>query len=100
MKEYQIALPCWGKCSFDEIRRFFGETCGKFDDCSFLHFNSHHTKRLGDQGQIDGVYDKIFCKIADNDFSLPLLPPYRYVKDATVTKYVEFLQNNYPQWIS
>ena len=205
VKEYQIALPCWGQCTFDEVRRFFGETCGEFDDCSFLHFNSPHAKRMvtadeyamladefgnlvatkniidsvrevtlllkkspqlqhffmehgfalasilgleagwiialastnwqranafyqacmhrnieqitgymielvqmenalynlvGDQGHIDGVYDKIFCNIADSDFSLRLLPPYNYVSDETVGKYVAFLRNSYPQWIS
>ena len=205
VKEYQIALPCWGQCTFDEIRRVFGETCGKFDDCSFLHFNSPHTKRMvtadeytiladefsnlvatkniidsvrevtlllkkspqlqhffmehgfalasilgleagwiialastnwqranafyqacmqrdieqitdymlelvqienalyhlvGGQGHIDGVYDKIFCNIADGDFPLRLLPPYNYGTDETARKYVAFLRNNYPQWLS
>ena len=29
----------------DEIRRFFVEICGRFYDCSFLHYNNLRSKR-------------------------------------------------------
>ncbi len=43
---FQLSLPAWGECTFDEVRSFFNETCGRFKDCSFLHYNTIHSKRL------------------------------------------------------
>ena len=202
---FQISLPSWGRCNFDEIRRFFGETCGLFEDCSFLHYNLSRSKRLivpdeyvlladefpnlvatkcgatsavdiislvrkvpqaqhfltdfnfaiasllgldigflistasgnwktarqfynaciehkvqdinkytielsqidnallrivGQQGHLDGVYDKMYSKIADNQFPLRLLPPYSYADDESFWEYVKYIKENHPHWIS
>lgn len=204
VRQFQISLPCWGKCSFDEVRKFFAETCGQFNDCSFLHYNTLHTKRfitadeygiladefsnfvatkniidsvcdvttlltkspqiqhffmeygfalaslldleagwivapascnwatakefyqacisrnreeiarltvdlvdiqnilfecVGNEGHMDGTYDKIYCKVAYKDFPLRLLPPYSYVSDETFNRFVELLINKYPHYI-
>lgn len=45
VRHFQLSLPAWGACNFDEIRRFFVETCGRFADCSFLHYNNLRSKR-------------------------------------------------------
>ena len=202
---FQLSLPAWGACNFDEIRRFFAETCGRFTDCSFLHYNGFRSKRLiipdeyvlladefpnlvatkngasspvdiisltqkvpqlqhfltefnfaiasllgqdvgflisvastnwqtarlfyqsciehkvqdineyvtelkdihdvlfksvGQQGHIDGAFDKQFSKIADNRFPLRLLPPYGYADDESFLKFARYIKDNYPRWIS
>jgi dihydrodipicolinate synthase/N-acetylneuraminate lyase len=43
---FQISLPAWGALSDGELKRFFRETCGRFPDCRFLHYNLMRTKRL------------------------------------------------------
>jgi dihydrodipicolinate synthase/N-acetylneuraminate lyase len=43
---FQISLPSWGPLTDEETRAFFGEVCGRFDDCRFLHYNLLRTKRL------------------------------------------------------
>jgi dihydrodipicolinate synthase/N-acetylneuraminate lyase len=43
---FQISLPSWGALTESELRRFFRETCGRFLDCRFLHYNLLRTKRL------------------------------------------------------
>jgi dihydrodipicolinate synthase/N-acetylneuraminate lyase len=45
-RRFQISLPCWGALNDRELRRFFAEVCGRFPDCSFLHYNLLRTKRL------------------------------------------------------
>lgn len=202
---FQLSLPAWGVCNFDEIRRFFAETCGRFVDCSFLHYNCPRSKRMitpdeyvllaeefpnliatkngasspagiisltrnvpqvqhfltevnfaiarllnldvgflisiastnwqtarsfyqaclehrvqdinkytielneilnalfkiiGQQGHMDGVCDKMFSKIADNRFSLRLLPPYSYASDESFLKFTKYIKDNYPHWVS
>ena len=204
VRSFQLSLPSWGSCSFDEIRKYFAETCGRFSDCSFLHYNCPRSNRLispdeygffadefpnliatkngantaldiisltqnapemqhfltefsfaqahllgldvgllisvasinwkaaklfynscvgkkvseinkcilqlkdihknlfeivGRQGHIDGVYDKMFSKIADNNFPLRLQPPYTYADDSSFLKFEEYIKNSYPQWI-
>ena len=49
IRHFQISLPSWGALSDSELKTFFKETCGRFPDCSFLHYNltanetSHHS---------------------------------------------------------
>ena len=43
---FQISLPGWGALSDGELKTFFKETCGRFPDCEFLHYNLLRTKRL------------------------------------------------------
>lgn len=45
-KEFQISLPSWGTLKDDEVALFFRETCGRFPDCRFLHYNLLRTGRL------------------------------------------------------
>ncbi|WP_010583430.1 dihydrodipicolinate synthase family protein [Schlesneria paludicola] len=43
---FQISLPNWGALADKEVAQFFRETCGRFPDCQFLHYNLLRTKRL------------------------------------------------------
>lgn len=43
---FQISLPSWGPLSDSELAAFFEETCGRFPDCEFLHYNLGRAKRL------------------------------------------------------
>jgi dihydrodipicolinate synthase/N-acetylneuraminate lyase len=46
VRRFQISLPSWGPLSDSELATFFRETCGRFSDCTFLHYNLMRTKRL------------------------------------------------------
>jgi dihydrodipicolinate synthase/N-acetylneuraminate lyase len=46
IRHFQISLPSWGALGDGELKTFFKETCGRFPDCSFLHYNLMRTKRL------------------------------------------------------
>jgi dihydrodipicolinate synthase/N-acetylneuraminate lyase len=203
VRSFQLSLPAWGECTFSEIRSFFTETCGRFEDCSFLHYNCPRSKRLitpdeygllakefpnliatkngasstidiislmrkapqlrhfltefgfvtasllglhvgllisiasinwktakifyqacvdgksqeignyateleeihdhlfriiGQQGHVDGVFDKLFSKIADDNFPLRLLPPYGYADDESFHEFVKYVKETYPHW--
>ena len=43
---FQISLPSWAALNDRELETFFRETCGRFRDCEFLHYNLLRTKRL------------------------------------------------------
>jgi dihydrodipicolinate synthase/N-acetylneuraminate lyase len=43
---FQLSLPSWGALNDKEVDIFFEETCGRFPDCQFLHYNLMRTKRL------------------------------------------------------
>ncbi len=45
---FQISLPSWGPVNDDELLRFFADTCGRFPDAHFLHYNLPRTKRVVD----------------------------------------------------
>ena len=45
-REFQISLPSWGALNDRELARFFAETCGRFPDCHFLHYNLARSRRL------------------------------------------------------
>ena len=45
-RTFQLSLPSWGVLNDQEIDRFFAETCGRFPDCQFHHYNLLRTKRL------------------------------------------------------
>jgi dihydrodipicolinate synthase/N-acetylneuraminate lyase len=45
-REFQLSLPSWGALNDPEVDRFFAETCGRFPDCRFHHYNLLRTKRL------------------------------------------------------
>jgi dihydrodipicolinate synthase/N-acetylneuraminate lyase len=46
VRRFQISLPCWGALSEPELFEFFRQTCGRFRDCQFLHYNLPRAKRL------------------------------------------------------
>ncbi len=46
VRRFQISLPSWGALSEREVFEFFRQTCGRFRDCQFLHYNLMRTKRL------------------------------------------------------
>jgi len=43
---FQISLPSWGTLTDDEVDVFFRETCGRFPDLRFLHYNLPRTGRI------------------------------------------------------
>ena len=45
-RTFQLSLPSWGMLNDQEVDRFFAETCGRFPDCQFHHYNLLRTKRL------------------------------------------------------
>ncbi len=45
-RRFQISLPSWGALNDAEVDTFFRETCGRFPDCEFLHYNLLRTGRI------------------------------------------------------
>lgn len=45
-REFQLSLPSWGPLDDRELDLFFAETCGRFPDCCFHHYNLLRSKRL------------------------------------------------------
>lgn len=45
-RRFQISLPSWGVLRDAEMDAFFRETCGRFPDCGFLHYNLMRTGRI------------------------------------------------------
>jgi hypothetical protein len=46
IREFQLSLPSWGALTDREVDMFFRETCGRFPDCRFLHYNLGRVKRV------------------------------------------------------
>lgn len=42
---FQLSLPSWGALNDVELASFFAETCGRFPDCAFHHYNLLRVKR-------------------------------------------------------
>ena len=45
-RRFQVSLPGWGTLRDAEVDTFFRETCGRFPDCEFLHYNLQRTGRI------------------------------------------------------
>jgi dihydrodipicolinate synthase/N-acetylneuraminate lyase len=45
-RRFQLSLPSWGALRDSEMETFFRETCGRFPDCEFLHYNLARTGRI------------------------------------------------------
>lgn len=45
-RDFQISLPAWGALNDRELDLFFAETCGRFPDCRFLHYNLARAGRI------------------------------------------------------
>jgi hypothetical protein len=43
---FQLSLPSWGALGDDEVDAFFRETCARFPDRRFLHYNLGRAKRI------------------------------------------------------
>jgi dihydrodipicolinate synthase/N-acetylneuraminate lyase len=43
---FQLSLPSWGPLGDDEVDAFFRETCARFPERRFLHYNVGRTKRI------------------------------------------------------
>jgi dihydrodipicolinate synthase/N-acetylneuraminate lyase len=46
IEEFQISFPAWGALSDGEVRRFFADTCGRFPQARFLHYNNPRARRV------------------------------------------------------
>ena len=45
-RRFQLSLPSWGALNDAELTTFFRETCGRFPDFEFLHYNLMRAQRL------------------------------------------------------
>jgi dihydrodipicolinate synthase/N-acetylneuraminate lyase len=45
-RRFQLSLPSWGTLRDTELDIFFRETCGRFPDCEFLHYNLQRAGRI------------------------------------------------------
>lgn len=45
-RRFQLSLPAWGVLRDAEMETFFRETCGRFPDCEFLHYNLMRAGRI------------------------------------------------------
>jgi dihydrodipicolinate synthase/N-acetylneuraminate lyase len=45
-RRFQLSLPGWGALRDSELGVFFDETCGRFPNCEFLHYNLQRSQRL------------------------------------------------------
>lgn len=46
VRRFQLSLPSWGRLNDSEVAAFFAETCGRFQDCEFLHYNLSRAGRV------------------------------------------------------
>ncbi len=46
VRRFQLSMPSWGVLRDAEMEIFFRETCGRFPDCEFLHYNLMRTGRI------------------------------------------------------
>ncbi len=46
IREFQLSLPSWGALNDAELATLFAETCGRFPECIYHHYNLARTKRL------------------------------------------------------
>lgn len=45
-RRFQTSLPSWGALNDRELGGFFRETCGRFPEAEFMHYNLHRAGRL------------------------------------------------------
>ncbi len=45
-RRFQLSLPSWAALNEREVEVFFRETCGRYPDCDFMHYNLMRAKRL------------------------------------------------------
>ena len=45
-RRFQLSLPSWGSLNDAEVATFFRETCARFPDVEFLHYNLMRAGRI------------------------------------------------------
>ena len=61
-RRFQLSLPSWGVLNDAELETFFRETCGRFPDCEFLHYNLMRTGRIltgAEYGRLAEMYPNL-----------------------------------------
>ena len=46
VKQFQISFPAWARLNDEEVSRFFEQTCGRFPEVEFLHYNLARAGRV------------------------------------------------------
>ncbi|MGH8021111.1 MAG: hypothetical protein ACREIA_23095, partial [Opitutaceae bacterium] len=46
VREFQLSFPAWARLNDAEVDRFFAETCGRFSEACFLHYNLPRAGRV------------------------------------------------------
>jgi len=46
IRTFQLSLPAWGTLTDREVDIFFEQTCGRFSECQFLHYNLPRAGRV------------------------------------------------------
>jgi dihydrodipicolinate synthase/N-acetylneuraminate lyase len=54
---------------------------------------------LAGTAHVDGAYDKMFCRLHDQEFPLRLLPPYASADDGQFLAFRDFLEREHPDWL-
>jgi dihydrodipicolinate synthase/N-acetylneuraminate lyase len=71
IREFQISLPSWGTLNDREVDLFFQETCGRFQDSRFLHYNLPRAGRLlsgDDYARLAAAHENLVAvKLAGGD---------------------------------
>jgi dihydrodipicolinate synthase/N-acetylneuraminate lyase len=55
---FQLSLPSWGALNDRELERFFDETCGRFPELRFLHYNLPRAQRFLAPREYRGLADR------------------------------------------
>lgn len=69
-RRFQLSLPSWGPLNDRELDVFFAETCGRFPDCEFHHYNLLRTKRLlaaADYGRLAAAHPNLVAVKSSTD---------------------------------
>ncbi len=46
IREFQLALPCWGALNDRELETFFHGMCDDYPDCRYMHYNISRSRRV------------------------------------------------------
>ncbi|HRH96839.1 MAG TPA: dihydrodipicolinate synthase family protein [Prosthecobacter sp.] len=57
-RRFQLSLPSWGALRDSEVDVFFRETCGRFPDCEFLHYNLQRAGRIITGAEYDRLAER------------------------------------------
>ncbi len=57
-------------------------------------------RTVGDEGHMDGTYDKLYAKMAVPDFPLRMRPPYGGASGETFRRFVQYISDTHPHWLA